>query len=269
MGAGVGYVPPKEDPLDFSGQFNTPLSQEEEVAFRQWAGDRIADTYDYDLRGAWKAMATGQIAPSANGHLPDTFKKPNHITFSNESIYSNEYMPGGSWVPLEGGRFMFMPSQYNAQFHSADVYKTYFEQNEPNAQVVLPSTFDLGRQEAPAQNFVAPPQENAPPSVMVRANPNFYQEQDGATRFGGGTVSADIGRLNVSANVDNAARLQQVDARYGGPVGKDGYLEGYGDYRIADKSYGLGVQYTAPDKSVGVSVRPKEKSVNVRASKKF
>lgn len=270
MGAGVGYVPPKEDPLDFSGQFNTPLSQDEEVAFRQWAGDRIADVYDYDLRGAWKGMVTGQIQPSPNGHLPDTFKKPNHITFSNESIYSSEDMPGGSWVPLEGGRFMFMPSQYNAQFHSADTYKTYFEQNEPNAQVVLPSSFDLGKNEAPAQNLVQQGfVEQQPPAVQVSANPNFYQVQDGATRFGGTTVSADVGQLNVAANLDNAARLQAINAKYGAAVGDNGYLEAYGDYQVPSKSYGLGVQYSEPNKSVGVSVRPKEKSVNVRATKKF
>jgi hypothetical protein len=41
--------------------------------------------YDYDLRGAFKA---GLTPDPKTGHWPDTFKKPNHPTFSNESIYA-------------------------------------------------------------------------------------------------------------------------------------------------------------------------------------
>lgn len=32
------------------------------------------------------------------GHYPDTYKLPNHETFSNESIYSNPLRPGGKWI---------------------------------------------------------------------------------------------------------------------------------------------------------------------------
>lgn len=39
---------------------------------------------DYDLHGAFKAG----LVPNPNGHWPDTFKKPNHPTFSVESIYA-------------------------------------------------------------------------------------------------------------------------------------------------------------------------------------
>jgi hypothetical protein len=38
---------------------------------------------DYDLRAAHKAG----IVPDAQGHMPDTFKKPNHPTFSVESQF--------------------------------------------------------------------------------------------------------------------------------------------------------------------------------------
>jgi hypothetical protein len=30
-----------------------------------------------------------------NKHFPDTYKTPLHPTFSNESIYSNDFTPGG------------------------------------------------------------------------------------------------------------------------------------------------------------------------------
>jgi hypothetical protein len=73
--------------------FDTPLSPQEEQAFQQWfsknkqsGATHPQDTgHDYDLRGAFKAG----VKPGADTHWPDTFKKPNHPTFSDESIYSS------------------------------------------------------------------------------------------------------------------------------------------------------------------------------------
>jgi hypothetical protein len=56
---------------------------------------------DYDLRGAFDAG----VLPDASGHWPDTFKRPNHPTFSNESIFAfgvNE-SKAGRW---EGNTFI-------------------------------------------------------------------------------------------------------------------------------------------------------------------
>lgn len=78
MGLADAYANP-------TGQFDTPLTPEEEARFQQWARTlpaNLQSTEDYDLRGAWKADAKA----AANGHLPDTWKKPNHPTFSNESM---------------------------------------------------------------------------------------------------------------------------------------------------------------------------------------
>lgn len=76
--------------------FDTPLSAQEEMAFHKWKALNAPQDSgtDYDLRGAYKAG----LAPAANGHWPDTFKKPNHPTFSNESIYAAQ-MPeaAGRW----------------------------------------------------------------------------------------------------------------------------------------------------------------------------
>jgi len=41
---------------------------------------------DYDFPGAYKA---GVQPDPMTGHWPDTYKKPNHPTFSEESIYSS------------------------------------------------------------------------------------------------------------------------------------------------------------------------------------
>lgn len=111
------YLP---DTQDLSGQFNTPLSKEEERAFLKWAGDRVGDLRDYDLKGAWKAGFRSK------GHLPDTFKKPNHPTFSEESMYSQPGMAGGSW-----GDKTFSPSQTNLRTYPAGDLQAYLDEVEP------------------------------------------------------------------------------------------------------------------------------------------
>lgn len=68
-------------------EYETKLTPEQEKQFQQWraANVRPDDTgSDYDFRGAFLAG----IKPAPNGHWPDTYKKPNEPTFSNESIYA-------------------------------------------------------------------------------------------------------------------------------------------------------------------------------------
>jgi len=76
--------------------YTTQLTEGGEKAFQRWREKHSPwDTgHDYDLRGAY---ADG-IDRDARGHLPDTYKKPNHETFSDESTYA-KYAPGeaGSW----------------------------------------------------------------------------------------------------------------------------------------------------------------------------
>lgn len=70
------------------GRFETPLTPKEESAFQKWK-QRIAPNdsgADYDFRGAFKAG----LKPGEDGHWPDTYKKPNHPTFSDESIYAKD-----------------------------------------------------------------------------------------------------------------------------------------------------------------------------------
>jgi hypothetical protein len=78
--------------------YNTVLSPQEEKQFRQWkARYAPADSgEDYDLRGAF---AAGVHPDPRSGHWPDTFKKPNHPTFSVESQYAR-YLPqaAGTWM---------------------------------------------------------------------------------------------------------------------------------------------------------------------------
>lgn len=104
--AGIQGALGKEDINDFSDFYNTKLTDEEEAQYQAWAKKigHERDVYDYDLRGAWKAGA----AQAENGHFPDTFKKPNHHTFSEESQYADgKRNIGGRWV-VENGQNIFI-----------------------------------------------------------------------------------------------------------------------------------------------------------------
>lgn len=104
--AGVLDALGKEDINDYSDLYNTQLSDEEEQQYQAWAKQigHERDVYDYDLRGAWKAGA----AQAENGHFPDTFKKPNHHTFSEESQYADgKRNVGGRWT-VENGQNIFI-----------------------------------------------------------------------------------------------------------------------------------------------------------------
>ena len=81
---------------DYSS-LDTPLSSNEEEQFKLWK-DKYAPKdsgEDYDLRGAFKA---GLTPDSETGHWPDTYKKPNHPTFSDQSKFAKDYPDkAGSW----------------------------------------------------------------------------------------------------------------------------------------------------------------------------
>ncbi len=124
---------------DFTQQFNTQLSPEEEQQFQQWivaSGRSLNDLFDYDLRGAWKSG----VAQDPRGHLPDTWKKPNHPTFSTESMYNNGQYQGGAWVQLPNGGWTFTATPWNVQNYGAQDLQQYFSSVEPDSKLVLPQT---------------------------------------------------------------------------------------------------------------------------------
>jgi len=125
------------DPYDFTTRYNTPLTPAEEAQYQAWADKlgKAADTYDYDLRGAWKSGA----ASDPRGHLPDTFKKPNHPTFSDQSQYHGaDGHQGGTWAGGGNAPFTFTPGPTNLQMMSPAALQRYFQEREPDVQLVLP-----------------------------------------------------------------------------------------------------------------------------------
>lgn len=84
--------------------YNTVLSPDEEKNFGPWKDEHAPQDsgVDYDLRGAFKEG----LKPGPDGHWADTYKKPNHPTFSDQSKYKDYGNPGkwegDTFVPPEG-----------------------------------------------------------------------------------------------------------------------------------------------------------------------
>jgi hypothetical protein len=88
----------------YKDAYDTPLSKDEQVLYNMWypkaVRDKIVNPMDhgvYDIPGFWQSKDWAR--KDSRGHGSDTYKKPNHITFSNESKWSSQ--KGGS--PFEGG----------------------------------------------------------------------------------------------------------------------------------------------------------------------
>ena len=129
------------DKKNFANKYNTKLSDKDEKRFQQWIKDIsikqgrniLEDLYDYDMRGAFKEGLT----PDNNLHWKDTYKKPNHPTFSTQSIYHNiDGYSGGEWNKDTFGRDTFTPSKTN--LYTYDELQNYFNRAEPNALLIEP-----------------------------------------------------------------------------------------------------------------------------------
>lgn len=124
------------------GSYTTQLNDAQEAAYQQWKArlpPNLQNEADYDLRGAFQANSQ----QAANGHLPDTYKKPNHMTFSDESQYSTPQMPGGHWSDAGNDKWAFWASPTNIQQHPINEIARYFREAEPDSTFIAPSNWSL------------------------------------------------------------------------------------------------------------------------------
>lgn len=103
--------------------------------------------YDYDYKSFFKDNPDAKMSPGE--HYPDTFKKPNHPTFSSESMYNDipywnpktgdlDKAEGGQWGKNAEGKDTFTPGRANLDHHSAQDLIDYFKKTEPDAVLLLP-----------------------------------------------------------------------------------------------------------------------------------
>jgi hypothetical protein len=127
--------------------YDTPLDPKQIPVFENWVKRQSAlqgrdisrDVGDYDLSGLFKKV-NGKDLPV--GHGTDEFKKPNHPTFSQESIYHNANQIGGRWDNV-GGKDVFYASPLNVKNMGVEGLRNYFKQREPGVQLVLPPNTSL------------------------------------------------------------------------------------------------------------------------------
>jgi len=103
-------------------------------------GGKVEESSDYDYEGYKDAVKRGEIKQreGEGEHYPDTYKLPNHITFSDQSKYSTEQTPGGTWVGQEP-YYYFHPSEHNLKNTSPGKMAEYFHNYEKRGtHVVLP-----------------------------------------------------------------------------------------------------------------------------------
>lgn len=131
--------------MDLTYNFNTKLHPADEDSYRAWLEKNSADLgrnlakdlYDYDLRGWWRKSGGADL--TANAHLTDEFKKPNHPTFSTDSKYSGvDGAEGGTWGKQDG-KWTFTPGKTNLEVHGPDELTDYFRKVEPDSKLILPN----------------------------------------------------------------------------------------------------------------------------------
>lgn len=130
--------------LQSMGEHDTFLGVAEEGLYQERKKSlpkSLQSEKDYDLRGAYKAGLLDNVEEGM--HLPDTFKKPNHITFSKESKYYEDGMWAGEWT--EEGDFMIPLATSKAKLAKL---KKYFAEHEPNAMIVIDNPKVLKQLEA-------------------------------------------------------------------------------------------------------------------------
>jgi len=119
--------------------FDTPLTPQEENRFAVWKANYAPKDSgaDYDLRGAFKA---GLTPDPQTGHWPDTFKKPNHPTFSDQSIYASAapekagHWEGDKYIPAGQVPQMTAEKPYEAppEFKSQREMEDWAAKHDPN-----------------------------------------------------------------------------------------------------------------------------------------
>lgn len=109
--------------------------------------DRGINGYDYDYKSFFADNPNAKLSPGQ--HYPDTYKKPNHPTFSDESRYhgtmgyrhpqtGEPVKPEGGHWEKDGDQWTFTPGRSNLEFHTPQELIDYFKKNEPDAKLILP-----------------------------------------------------------------------------------------------------------------------------------
>ncbi len=129
----------EENRVEWADSFNTPIPEDKFWEFMRWmqeessikGRDMFREMDVYDFPGYW-ANIKKHTEPTE--HYPDTYKKPYHPTFSDESIYHGKAgLIGGHWEENEK-KWTFKPGRTNLGFHGKKGIVDYLR-NEPDVTI--------------------------------------------------------------------------------------------------------------------------------------
>jgi hypothetical protein len=210
-------------------KYDTKLEADDEQNFQQWfskVAHKGETGADYDYRGAYKA---GISADPKTAHWPDTFKKPNHETFSNESQYATgeDAQKAGYW---DGEKYI---KAGDARFREDVEAIKHGSWTKPGSDVQTQAMLDdrerqLGPgaaddvmsqqqfQQGIEQSIVADRAKNTQASRdAAMTNPN-QTIQDDAARQQWERINGPIeGAENDARTSDNLKEMQKTNARLG------------------------------------------------------
>ena len=278
---------------DLTDSYNTVLTGDEEKKFGEWkAGMEETGAnlgmHDYDIQGAWKAG----VKPDGNLHWADSFKKPNHPTFSSYSIYAEQQKPkdyvgtasepmgrpaGGEWIDHKdnGSHWTFAPSEHVMNVRGPAQMLEYFNAHEKHNNVVLGDTVHVGSQgQGMKDNLALKVVERAapPPEAPLR---NSFANQDA---FNNMPLHEFYNRLSKAEEPSDSQSEQWIapgGEHLRGEKARQFFLKhSYGDapyaarkhQRAIDQHNALYLADKQPEGMLGVFPVPKEKQAGLPPS---
>ena len=215
--SGNEIIQPAWKQADLTDQYNTELNPEQESAYQNWLSIQKVptDTRDYDLKGFFADQVFGKTDTSEHkGHFDDRWKKPNHMTFSDQSNHA-QILPDGSST---GGRWeqRLSPEKdpkglgvwhFIRPIHGRipdEPFREYYEREEPgntwemsSAPVIKPKSPDMPvvpQKGTTVSTPKAPPLKG--PGVFtprpVPAGPGGFAPRPASTGLGGFTLPAPL-----------------------------------------------------------------------------
>ena len=115
--------------------FNPDLAKSD-IGFQSWYKKNTlegqnnipySDNQTYDYLSFYKNKEHLNPDYNIDQHFPDTYKRPSHPTFSNESIYSTPERPGGSWKGESyspHGKFQYADGGMLTEFNNGGSHET-------------------------------------------------------------------------------------------------------------------------------------------------
>jgi len=164
-----------------------------------------SERLDYDYYSFYKNGEYRNKMFNIENHFPDTYKRPNHKTFSNESIYSTRENPGGIWRGEE-----FVP-RYDPG-GTAGPYR-----------LIRPSLYPL------YYGILSPYFSQQPPLFDGQDGSPYYSTHDDYSQYGitNNRISRDLMQRDPLAKSSTPITTQSIGSAVAGMGGSGGGIPGF------------------------------------------